>query len=249
MEGWDFVIYGAAGFVMAILSGIAGAGGGFIMTPLGIFLGMSPAQTVSTGKFNGLSITIGSLFGMKKAHGRVSRARVVPVMVLAFFVGLLVPFAIKALDNKAYRIAIGIILLLMIPIVILKKIGVHPHNPSRLQKISGGFLLSLALALQGVFNGGLGTLVNVVLMGMMGMTAIEANLTKRWSQLILNTTIILGVIGAGLIVWPAVVVGVSATLIGSYIGGRMAVSKGDEFIMRIMVVLMLVSAVALIATA
>ena len=240
------VIFGLAGFFTSILSGIAGAGGGFIMTPLGIFLGLTPAQAVSTGKFSGLSVTIGSLFGMKKAHGRVSKARIIPVMVLAAVVGLAVPYVIKTLDSDIYRIALGIILLLMIPIILVKKVGIESRRPSMIQKIFGGILLAFALTLQGVFSGGLGTLVNIVLMSMLGMTALEANITKRWSQLILNITIILGVLGAGLIVWPVVLVGVCSTFLGSMIGGRIAVNKGDAFIMRVMVALMFVSAIALI---
>lgn len=216
------------------------------MTPLGIFLGLTPAQSVSTGKFNGLAITIGALLGMKRIHGHISKARVIPVMVLAFLVGLLAPFAIKSFDNEAYRVALGIILLLMIPIVLIKKIGIKPHQTNKLQKVAGGGLLTLALALQGIFSGGLGALVSVVLMGMLGMTAIEANLTKRWSQLILNVMIILGVLASGLIVWSAVVVGIFTTFSGGYIGGRIAVRKGDVFIMRILVILMFVSAVLLI---
>ena len=249
MNGWELVLFGVAGFVMSIFSGIAGAGGGFVMTPLGIFLGLTPAQAISSGKFTGLSVTVGSLFGMKRVHGSVSRARVMPVMALALVVGLLVPFAIKSFDNDAYRIALGIMLLLMIPVMIFKKVGIKRSEASLIKKIFGGFLLSLALALQGIFSGGLGTLVNVVLMGMMGMTALEANLTKRWSQLLLNSAIIAGVIGSGLIVWHVVAVGVASTFWGSYIGGRIAVSKGDEFILRIMIILMFVSGVGLIISA
>ena len=249
MNGWELSLFGLAGFVMAILSGIVGAGGGFVMTPLGIFLGLSPAQSVSTGKLSGLSVTIGSLFGMKSIHGRVSKARVIPVMVLAFIVGLLVPFVIKTMDSEVYQVTLGFILLLMIPVVIFKKVGIKPHHPKLWQKLAGGGLLTLALVLQGVFSGGLGTLVNIVLMGMLGMTAIEANLTKRWSQLILNTTIIFGVIGSGLIVWNVAAVGICSTFAGSYIGGKLAVNKGDTFIMRVMVALMFVSAIALIVGA
>ncbi len=246
MTEWGLIIFGIAGFLSSIMSGIAGAGGGFIMTPLAIFLGLSPAQAVATGKLSGLSVTIGSLSGMSKAHGRVSKARVIPVMVLALAVGLLVPFIIKSLDNDVYRVALGIILLFMIPVVILRKVGIKPHNPTLWQKWLGGTLLTLALFLQGIFSGGLGTLVNIVLMGMMGMTALEANLTKRWSQLILNTAIIFGVVGSGLILWHVAAVGVASAFAGSFIGGRLAVHKGDVFIMQVMVALMFISALALI---
>lgn len=246
MNGLELALFGLAGFGMSIFGGIAGGGGGFVMTPLAIFLGLTPAQAVSTGKFAGLSITIGSLFGMKKAHGTVSKARVLPVMVLALLVGLLVPFVIRSLDTEVYRTILAVVILLMIPVMIIKKVGIAPHHPPLWKKIAGGGLLTLALFLQGVFSGGMGILVNVVLMSMMGMTALEANITKRWSQVILNTSIIIGVVMSGLVVWHVAAVGVCSTFLGSYIGGKLAVTKGDGFIVNIMILMMIASALALL---
>jgi len=166
--------------------------------------------------------------------------------MLAFVVGLLVPIIIKSLESRVYRITLGIILLLMIPMMIYKKIGIKPHRPSSLQKGVGGILLTISLFLQGVFSGGLGSLVNIVLMSMLGMSASEANITKRWSQLILNITIIVGVLGSGLIIWKVVGAGFAGGLAGSYIGGRLAIQKGDKFIVDVMLVLMLISGLVLI---
>lgn len=246
MEWWQLVIYSVASTVMSIFSGIAGGGGGFVMTPLLIFLGLTPAQAVSTGKIGGVTITIGSLGGMRSIHGRLSKRRIIPVMILALIIGLLVPFVIKSLESDIYRITLGIILLLMVPVLHIKKVGITPHQPKRWQKFAGAGLLTLALGLQGAFSGGLGTLVNVVLMGMLGMTATEANVTKRWSQLILNITIIFGVVFSGLIVWQIAAVAIPTTLIGGYIGGKLAVKKGNAFVMNTMIVLMIVSALGLI---
>jgi len=216
------------------------------MTPLLIFLGFSPAQAISTGKINGLAITLGSLAGMRSEHGILSRRKVAPVMILALAVGLLVPFVIRGLESDFYRVLLGVFLLLMIPVMVLKKIGVRPHRPTTAQKIGGGVLLTAALFLQGAFAGGLGTLVNVVLMGMLGMSATEANMTKRWSQLVLNVTVVIGVLASGLIVWYLLIVAVPTTLIGGYIGGHLAVKKGDQFVVNVMVALMAVSALWLI---
>lgn len=246
MELWQFIILAVAAVVMSVFSGIAGGGGGFIMTPLLIFLGLSPAQAVSTGKITGLTVTIGALGGMRSIHGRLSKWRIIPVMVLAFLVGLVVPFVIKSLDSEVYRVALGMILLLMIPVLLIKKVGLTAYEPKPWQKYVGTGLLTLALFLQGVFSGGLGTLVNVVLMGMLGMTATEANVTKRWSQLILNITIVIGVLFSGLIVWYLLLIVVPATLIGGYIGGKIAVRKGNKFVMDTMIFLILVSAIFLI---
>lgn len=249
MEYWQLAIYGVFGFVVSILSGIAGAGGGFIMTPLAIFLGLTPAQSVASGKIAGLSVTLGSLSGIGRKHGRISKWRVIPVMVLAFVIGLLAPLVIKHLDANIYRVVMGVLLILMIPVVIYKKVGLRPGHPKLWQRIAGSGLLALALALQGAFSGGLGTLVNVVLMGMLGMTAIEANITKRWSQLILNSVIIIGVFGSGLIYWPLAAVGAVTTFVGGYIGGKMAVNKGNVFIMRITVAMMAIAGIALLVSA
>jgi uncharacterized protein len=247
MSDWDLIIWGLVAFTSSIMSGIAGGGAAFILTPLAIFLGLSPAQAVATGKFGALAITVGSLSGMRKAHGRVSKARVVPVMILALLVGLAVPFFIKMLDNEVYRVALGVALLLMIPVMIAKDVGIKPHHPTSKQRWAGGVLLTIALFLQGVLSAGLGVLVNVVLMSLLGMTALEANITKRWSALILNITIVFGVIGSGLVDWRAVVVASVAMFAGGYIGGRIATHKGDQYIMRFMIVFMAIAAVALIA--
>jgi uncharacterized membrane protein YfcA len=249
MAIWQLAVYGGVGFMMAVLSGISGAGAGFVTTPLGILLGMSPAQAVSTGKFNGLAVSVGSLSGMDKKAGSVSRRKVLPVMVLALAVGLLAPFAIKNLDSGLYRTVLAIALLLLIPVVIFKKVGIKSYHPKRWQKWAGGCLLTLSLLLQGIFSGGMGSLVNLVLMGMLGMDATEANITKRWSQLILNTTVILGMVGSGLVIWQVAAVGVTVTFSGSFLGGRLAVKRGNTFIMHIMVALMLISAIALLLSA
>lgn len=246
MEWWQLVVLAGAAIVMSVFSGIAGGGGGFVMTPLLIFMGLTPAQAVSTGKITGLTVTVGALGGMRSEHGKLSKWRIIPVMVLALLVGLVVPFIIKALDSEVYRVTLGIILLLMIPFLVIKKVGLSAYNPKTWQKYVGAGLLTLALFLKGVFSGGLGTLVNIVLMGMLGMTATEANITKRWSQLILNITIVLGVVFSGLIVWYVLLVIVPATIVGGYIGGKIAVKKGNKFIMDTMIVLIVVSAVFLI---
>jgi uncharacterized membrane protein YfcA len=125
----------------------------------------------------------------------------------------------------------------------------NAHHPTPLQKGLGGILLTVSLFLQGAFSGGLGSLVNIVLMGMLGQTANEAHITKRWAGLILNITIILGILGDRLVVWPVVAVAASANLVGSHIGGRIATHKGDKFAMNILLVLMGISAVALIGGA
>lgn len=245
----QLVTYAVIVLSMSIFSGIAGAGAGFIITPVAILLGLSPAQAISSGKFNGLANAIGSLSGLRKYKSSVTRRSIITIMLLAFVIGLTSPLIIKSFESKWYQITLGIILLLLIPVMLYSKVGITATKPSSRRRSLGYGLLTISLFLQGAFSGGIGTLVNVVLMGMLGMTTNEAHITKRWSQMVLNITIIFGVLGSGLILWPVAITGVTGSLIGSSIGSRIAVRKGDAFANHILLILMGAAALILIASA
>jgi uncharacterized membrane protein YfcA len=249
LEAWQLAIYAVVGFGMAIVSGIAGGGTGFITTPLLILFGLAPSQAISSAKFNGVATSIGSLSGLRGYSGKVNRRNIILIVILAFIIGLFAPFVIKSFQSKYYQITIGALLLAMIPIMIYRRTGVARHETTLARKTLGSGLVGGSLFIQGVFGSGAGSLVNVVLINMLGMTANEANITKRWSQLVLNLTIITGVVGAGLIVWQVVAINVCTGTVGGYIGGHISVKKGDTFAVNVLLVLMLAAGVILIAEA
>ena len=191
-------------------------------------------------------MSLGSLTGLKGGEGNLSKRKVMPVMLLALIVGTIAPYIVKSLDTQVYRVALGLLIIFMIPVLLKREIGLRSYIPSTNNKIIGSILLCVSLLLQGVFSGGLGALVNIVLMGFLGMTAIEANITKRWSQLILNITMTIGVLTSGLIVWRVAIVGIFSAFIGGYLGGRIAIKKGDKLVMNVMLGLMFVSGVWLV---
>lgn len=242
----ELAVFGAVALLASVFSGISGGGGGFITTPTLILLGLSPAQAVSSGKFVGLSVAVGSLGGMRQATNHKLRRRALPIILLAFIIGLLAPLAIVNFESEAYRRVLGVLLLLMIPVLLFKKVGLKPQPTTKAKRYIGGALLAVALWLQGVFSGGLGSLVNMVLMGFLGMSAIEANITKRYAQLVLNVVIVLGVLGTGLVQWPVVVVGVVMAFIGSYLGGKIAVKRGNKFVMGAFMMAMFISGIVLL---
>lgn len=245
MDTTGLIVYGLASFFVSILGGMTGGGGGFIMTPLTIFLGLSPAQAVATGKLGGLSVTLGSLHGLRKAKLHDWKI-VVPISAMALVIGLVAPLAIVNLDAEVYKRTLGVLLLFMVPVMLFKKVGHQKREVSHNYKVAGYILVGVALALQAVFSGGLGTLVNMAMMGLLGMSALEANVTKRFSQVVLNAVLVLGLIGSGLIVWHVAAVGMVSAFCGGIIGSRLAIKKGDVFVTRIFVIFMLLAAVELL---
>lgn len=243
----DLIIYLVISFVVSIFGGIAGGGGGFITTPLLIFLGLTPAQSVAVGKLAGFSISVTSLIGLRKVKIG-SKKELIIIMVIALVVGLAAPFVIKTLDAEIYKKLLGLLLLIMIPVLLLKKIGIKNTYPGKIKKTIGYFLISISMALLAVFSGGLGVLVNIVMMGFLGMTALVASVTKRYSQLILNGSVAIGLLSSGLIYWPVAIGAIITVGLGGYIGARTAVKKGDSFVMGVFIVLMFISATWLLVS-
>lgn len=245
MSNQTLVIYGFLAFGAQILSGISGGGAGFILTPLAIFLGLPPQNAIATGKLGGLAVSVGSVEKLRKAKLHDWRV-VIPIMILAAVIGLIAPFFITKIDNDSYRHILGVLLIAMIPILFIKKTGEGEKDISRTKKILGYGLLALTLFMQAIFSSGMGAFVNIALMMFLGMTALEANVTKRFSQIILNTLIVLGVIGSGLIVWKVAGVVIVTGFVGGQIGARLALNRGNQFVMIIFAVLMFLSGLELL---
>ncbi len=136
-------------------------------------------------------------------------------------------------------------LIVLIPVILLKGIGIKTAPPSRWKQLLGWPVLVITLLLQAVFSGGMGTLVILTLMGLMGMKALEANVTKRFSQVILNVLIVLGLLGSGLIIWSVAATLFASNTAGGYIGSQIAIKRGDRFITYVFVILMLISGLGL----
>lgn len=238
----DLIVLTIAAFISSIFGGITGGGmAGFIMTPLSIALGLTPAQAVANGKINGLNAAIGSLSGLQSKISWLIIKKSMPFGMMAILIGLFVPNVITKLDSEFYKITLGIIILLMIPFVIKKKVGLKARKVGFVSKIIGYGAVGISMFMLGIFSGGLGTLINLSFMGLFGMDALQANIVKRLSQVFLNVTVTLGLIGSGLFVWKVLIVTVPTILLGTYIGGKMATKRGNKFIMDITIIFMFVA--------
>jgi uncharacterized protein len=247
METEKLIILGIASFLLSIFSGISGGGAGFITTPLMIFLGLSPQHAIASGKIGGLGVTLGSLKGLTKA--KVHRKKpIILLLLLSGTVGLIAPHFITRLDNEIYRNILGILILLLVPVMIYRKTGIKKRTPKKWQYIVAAPVLFITLMLQAVFSGGMGSLVVLTLMTLVGMTALEANVTKRFSQVLMNSLLVLGLLGTGLIIWEVAAVLFACNIVGGYVGAHIAVKKGDKFVTYVIAALMIVSGIGLLIT-
>ncbi len=246
VNGEELAVFGAVAFTASILSAIAGGGGGFIITPLLIFFGLTPAQAVSTGKVGGLSVALGSMLGMRSNKSKLNRKTLAIILAISLAAGLIAPRIIVSLNPGSYENAIGIILILLSIFILYKKVGHHSIQHSSKHRFFGYVATFFSLLAQGIFSSGLGVLVNFSMMIGLGMSSIDANILKRAVQLVLNTTIVVSLLASGLIQWNILAVIIPINFTGSWVGGKLAVQKGSRFVSLVLAGLAFVSGVVLL---
>lgn len=246
MEILPFVVVGAAGVVSGILSGISGGGGGMLMIPIFILVGLPPQQAVATGKMNGLGAAFGGLSVFAKT-GHIRRDILKIMIPIAVIIGVTTPLIFAAIDSQAFQLVLGAILILMVPTLFLKKKSLAP--PSRKHKAAGYSLYSGVLALQAIFGTGVGSLALFVLTLLLGTTKLEANATKRAVTAVLTPITFVALLLGGFVNLAYGAVGLVSVFIGTHIGSKIAIKKGERFVSIAMAITITVAGVMIIINA
>ena len=113
------VIFIASIFV-GVLSGISGGGGGIIMLPVMLAVGLPPQVAIATMKMGGLGAAVGGLTAFR-GSGHI-RTDIIKVMApIAIVVSIAVPIIFTRLDSTVFQTLLGWVMLLTIPLLFVKK--------------------------------------------------------------------------------------------------------------------------------
>jgi uncharacterized membrane protein YfcA len=238
-EALPVVIF-AITFVASILSGMTGGGGGYVVTPLLIAIGFTPQQSIATAKLWALGIDTGSITAYR--HKRVKHTRMAISLALAAVpVGIISFIAIRHLKNENLQLVMGLLNLAMIPVLFIK------HHTVKSRRRHFTIIVGLML-LQGIFASGVGSLINVFLIAVFGISVLETNLIKRKASLVSDFVVLAGLVGTGLINIEYGIIGMTGGLSGGYIGSKFALKEGEKFARYALIVFMLISGVYLVAS-
>lgn len=235
-------------FVASILSGMTGGGGGYVVTPLFIALGLTPQQSIATAKLWALGIDSGSIAAFRKrktSHKKLAMW----LIVVAIPVALVTVLAIRNLKNDNLQLAMGVLNILMIPILFIKHHKLKSHRRDMMLRGFGFAMIIGLMLLQGIFASGVGSLINVVLIAIYGVSALETNFIKRRASLVTDIIVLAGLFGTGLIHTEYGFIGLAGGLAGGFVGARFALHEGEKFARYALMVFMLVSGIWLAVTA
>lgn len=233
------------GVVSSILGGLGGGGGGAITVPYLIFIGLPPANAIATAKLGGIGAAAGAATAFK-GKGLLQKHLLIPFMAIALVSSFVAAWLLPRIDPNLFEKIIGVTLLAMVPVMFLKKAALQPGERTK-GWITVGFMLYIVFSfMQTLVGSGVGSLLVVVLMLLFGLTALQANATKRVAQAVQAVAMFVLMALQGFVVWTHGIAGLLGSTIGAYIGGRIAVKKGSQFVKMIMAVIMAVSGTLLL---
>jgi uncharacterized membrane protein YfcA len=242
-----YLIFGVS-LLSGALSGMVGGGGGFIITPFFIAIGLTPQQAIATAKLGGAGLDVGSIAAFR---GRVKANQKLAMFLTAAaaLIGIAAVYFIRHLQNHNLQQAMGTLILLMMPFILIKHHRLKGRKRHSVIQLIGIAALMGIMLLQGVFSSGIGSLENVILILTFGLTALQASLIKRQFSVVMDLIMIAGLAGSGLINFNYGFIALAGCLLGGFIGSRFAIKKGEKFARYALMALMLTSGIWLIATA
>ncbi len=238
---WTFLV----GVGASILSGIAGGGGGLISTPFFILIGLPPQVAVATTKFGALGLTLGSLAKFS-ATEHVRKEHVLYLSVLSIVAALVGSRLLLASNDVLIERLIGVMMLVALPFIFMKDIGLTRSQPSRWKEITGYTLYFIILVLQAAFGAGVGMTLMIVMMGLLGFTALEANATRRIPGFILAATALLIYMFNDVVYYGHGLTMLGGMVVGGYIGTHIAIKKGNAFVKAVFAITVAVLGVKLL---
>lgn len=243
----DIVLTFLVVLISSTLSGMSGGGGGFIMTPYFLLAGLSPQQNIAIGSVIGLGLSGGALRAAKGTQlvRRKLAITLSALTLLATFVSLQL---LPNIRSTTFEQPLGIFILLMIPSLFVKKTAFLPGQRSKVMFIIGCTLYTLLWLANGLFSAGFAALLFVPMLFILGLSALEANVTKRISALIQAVTSFVVLAPKGLVVWHFAVPAMLGAYLGGYLGTHIAIRNGEVFARIALAIAMGISGVLLLLT-
>ncbi len=222
---WTFI----AGILASIVSGMAGGGGGLISAPFFILIGLPPQIAVATTKFGSLGLTLGSIAKFRKTE-YVRKDYVIYLSILSIVAAIIGSNLLLITNNAFIEKLVGVTMLIAIPFIFLKDVGLVSRKPKTLQETIGYVLYFIVLVLQAAFGAGVGMLLTVVMINLLGFTALESSATRRIPGFLLASISLLVYIFSGVVYYSYGIAMLAGMLIGGYIGTHIAIKQGNTFV-------------------
>lgn len=242
---YELLLTFGIGVMASIVSGMAGGGGGLISAPFFILIGLPPQVAVATTKFGALGLTLGSMAKFRKTE-HVRKDFVIFLSFLSIVAAIVGSQILLASSNEYVERLVGVMMVVTVPFLFMKDLGLQSFKPTYWKEVFGYVSYFIVLVLQAAFGAGVGMMLMVVMMGLLGFTALESSATRRIPGFIL------AIVSLGIYIFSDVVyyghglAMLAGMLVGGYVGSHIAVKKGDKFVKAVFAIVVVILGINLI---
>ncbi|HET8671221.1 MAG TPA: sulfite exporter TauE/SafE family protein, partial [Candidatus Saccharimonadales bacterium] len=216
---WLVVLTFFVSFLASVISGMGGGGGGFIMIPYYLFIGLPPANALATGKLGGIGVAVGAVTAFR-GRGLVRKRLLWPLVTITFICSLISAWLIPKINAMLFENIIGIALIALVPTLFIGRAELQPGPRTRPWIIAGFILYTIFSFLQTLIGTGIGSLLGIILMFLFGLSALESTATKRVAQSVQAFMLFILLALQGLVWWAYGIAALAGAGVGSYIGSR-----------------------------
>lgn len=238
-----------AALLAGALNAIAG-GGSFLTFPALVHIGVAPVTANTTSAASLLPGYFGAAAALSSEIGKLTSARLIVLLVVALFGGLLGALLLLITSNKTF--------LQIVPWLLLWSTAMFAVGPyvssvlARRNNMNANGILPPAMflvsILGGYFNGGLGVIILAVL-SITGMKDLPLmNSIKNLVSLVLSIIAVVTFAVAGIVDWRWAIPMMASATLGGYIGGKLAAVLPDRLVRSIVIVTGLVMTVQFFRT-
>ena len=231
-------------FLSSILSGISGGGGGFVMTPFFLLIGLSPQQIAANASVAGLGLGSSSLVAMRGTQ-LLSTKFLWPLITLTLAFTVLAMLVLPQVHGESFRVAVGFLLVALAPTLFINKAKFQPGQRSR-KSIALGYVSYAAILFASSLGSGVATLLFLPMMFLMGLSALQASAIRRVLMMLNALIAFCFVLPQGFVVWSYALASLVGCYIGGYIGTKIALRKGEQFVKYSLAAVMVGSGIALL---
>lgn len=236
-------------FITAVVTGFIGSalgGGGLLLIPILIMLGLKADVAVATATFGYVGVSLMGLYQFKKSKKfdeKIARATTTSLTIGSVIGALMLPW----LDLSFLNTLIGasIIIIAIVSLIDLNS-GLSKRKVSNTQRSLGHFFYMLAGIHKNLAGAGTGIIGTYIHIYFFGQSYLESSGTRRLPFLVSHAISAIIFAYLGLIHWPIGIALLAGNLIGSNEGAIFIIRKGEKWMKIGFTIIVIISALKIL---
>lgn len=235
-----------ASFCAGFIDSIAG-GGGFILVPALMLAGLPPQQAIATNK-------VPAVFGTATAAYNFIRSKKViwPIAIIGLIFALLGGAVGSRINQGISADVLNKIVLMILPvaaiITFIPKKNMKQNVSSFSKKelyIAAPFITFILGIYDGFIGPGMGTFLIIAFYSILGMDMVNSSAVAKIVNFASGFGSLIMYLKAGVVIMAIGLPLLVANVLGSYIGSKLAIKKGQSFVKMILIIVFIIMFVSL----